>query len=50
MAFSQSTGWILQIYGSYRILFLAAPIAYLTALGLIQWLAPNLEPARMTDP
>ena len=44
--FSASAGHILQHTGSYMILFAAAGSAYLVALGLIQLLAPRLDPVR----
>jgi ACS family hexuronate transporter-like MFS transporter len=44
--FSASAGHILQLTGSYVILFAIAGSAYLVALGLIQLLAPRLEPVR----
>jgi ACS family hexuronate transporter-like MFS transporter len=44
--FSASAGHILQLTGSYVILFAIAGCAYLVALGLIQLLAPRLEPVR----
>jgi ACS family hexuronate transporter-like MFS transporter len=45
MAFSQSTGFILQMTGSYWSLFAIAASAYLAALALIHALAPRLQPA-----
>jgi ACS family hexuronate transporter-like MFS transporter len=42
--FSASAGHILQLTGSYLTLFIIAGSAYLVALGLIQLLAPRLEP------
>jgi MFS transporter, ACS family, hexuronate transporter len=47
MLISTATGFLLQFTGSYYAVFLLAGGAYLTALGVIQWLAPNLEPARI---
>jgi len=44
--FSASAGHILQLTGSYLTLFIIAGSAYLVALGLIQLLAPRLEPVR----
>jgi ACS family hexuronate transporter-like MFS transporter len=40
-------GHVLQRTGSYQIPFFVAGVAYFLALGLIQLLAPRLEPARL---
>ena len=44
--FAAATGHILERTGSYLIPFLIAGSAYLVALGLIQVLAPRLEPVK----
>ena len=36
--------------GNYFLIFLAASLAYITALGIIHLLAPKLEPARIDEP
>jgi ACS family hexuronate transporter-like MFS transporter len=47
MLFSALAGHILEWTGSYFILFIIAGSAYLLALGIIQLLAPQLEPVRL---
>ncbi len=47
--FSTAAGHILQLTGSYVALFLVAGTAYLTALALIQILAPRLKPVSLAD-
>ena len=47
MAFSESTGFILETTGSYWSLFAIAPTAYLAALVLIHWLSPRLQPVKL---
>jgi ACS family hexuronate transporter-like MFS transporter len=49
LVIAKVVGRALQRTGSYQIPFLIAGVAYLLALGLIQILAPKLEPARLTD-
>ncbi|MDR3460332.1 MAG: MFS transporter [Verrucomicrobiae bacterium] len=44
MAFTESTGFILETTGSYWSLFAIASSAYLIALAVIHWLSPRLEP------
>ena len=44
--FAAATGHILERTGSYLVPFLIAGSAYLVALGLIQVLAPRLEPVK----
>ncbi|HTS69607.1 MAG TPA: MFS transporter [Terriglobia bacterium] len=39
------TGWLLQLTGSYLPVFIIAGSVYLVALGLVQALAPDLQPA-----
>jgi len=39
------TGWLLQLTGSYLPVFIIAGSVYLVALGLVQALAPELQPA-----
>jgi MFS transporter, ACS family, hexuronate transporter len=41
------TGWLLQLTGSYLPVFMIAGSAYMIALGLIQLLAPRLDPAEI---
>jgi MFS transporter, ACS family, aldohexuronate transporter len=48
MLIAQVVGHILQWTGSYTIPFLIAGSAYLIALGVMQILAPKLEPALLT--
>ncbi len=48
--FAQSTGFILQKFGSYQPLFIVCGCAYLAALGVIQILIPRMEPAIITEP
>ena len=47
MLIAKVTGYILQATGSYVPIFLIASFAYLLALGVIQLLAPRLEPAKL---
>ena len=47
MLIATFTGFVLQMTGSYRGVFLIAGMAYLTALLIIQLLAPRLEPANI---
>lgn len=47
VAFSKSAGFILQATGSYWILFIMAGSAYLLALGIMQMLIPNMNPAEV---
>jgi MFS transporter, ACS family, hexuronate transporter len=47
MLIATFTGFLLQMTGSYRGVFLVAGLAYLTALLIIHLLAPRLEPARV---
>ena len=44
MLISKTVGWILTSTGSYVPIFIIAGSAYLLALGIIQLLAPKLEP------
>jgi MFS transporter, ACS family, hexuronate transporter len=46
MLIAQAAGRILSLTGSYASLFACAAFAYLGALGLLQLLVPELEPAR----
>jgi MFS transporter, ACS family, hexuronate transporter len=48
MLIAKIVGYVLQWTGSYMIPFLIAGAAYLVALGLIQLLAPGLEPADLS--
>nr|MDQ6925472.1 MFS transporter [Candidatus Eremiobacteraeota bacterium] len=48
--FQRVTGAVLQANGSdYRPIFLFCGIAYVTALGIINLLAPRMEPVRLGD-
>ena len=42
---AQATGWTLELTGSYLPIVIYAGLAYLLALGAIQWLVPRMEPA-----
>lgn len=44
---ASATGHILQLTGSYHVVFVLAGIAYLIALAVIHMLAPKLEPANV---
>jgi ACS family hexuronate transporter-like MFS transporter len=46
---AQAAGRVLEATGSYFILFVAAPAAYLLALGVIQVLSPRFKPVDATD-
>ena len=45
MFIATATGHLLQLTGSYHIVFFIAGLIYLMALGIIHVLAPRLEPA-----
>jgi ACS family hexuronate transporter-like MFS transporter len=47
MVIATFTGLVLQFTGSYVPMFIIAGSVYLIALGIIQWLTPNLEPAEI---
>lgn len=47
MFIASATGHLLQLTGSYHIVFFIAGIIYLVALGIIHLLAPRLEPANV---
>ncbi len=49
MLIAKVVGYVLQWTGSYLPVFIIAGSAYLVALGIIQILAPRLEPARIQD-
>ena len=49
MAFSESTGFILETTGSYWSLFAIASSAYLIALAIIHWLSPALQPVKQLN-
>jgi hypothetical protein len=40
---------VLHATGSYGALFLAVPLAYLVAIGMIHLLSPSLEPLKVSD-
>jgi ACS family hexuronate transporter-like MFS transporter len=45
MLFQRLTGWILEVsHSNYQIVFVICGLAYVTALGCIQFFAPRLEP------
>ena len=44
MLFSTAAGHLLELTGSYVILFIVSGLAYLVALGIIQLLAPRMKP------
>src|SRR5262245_57358431 len=47
MLIAKLTGYVLQMTGSYTLVLTIAGVAYLLALGVIQLLTPNLEPANV---
>ena len=47
MVIATFTGFVLQFTGSYVPMFIIAGTVYLIALGIIQLLAPRLEPAEI---
>jgi ACS family hexuronate transporter-like MFS transporter len=49
MLIATATGWILQLTGSYHLIFVIASTAYLAALVVIHLLNPRLEPARIAE-
>jgi ACS family hexuronate transporter-like MFS transporter len=49
MLLAELVGRVLQHTGSYYILFLAPPFAYLLAVGIIHVLSPRLQPLRAAD-
>jgi len=49
MLIATATGWILQLTGSYRLIFVIAGTTYLVALAVIHLLNPRLEPARIGE-
>ena len=49
MFIAKVVGYVLQSTGSYMVPFLIAGSAYFIALAAIQILAPNLEPAKITE-
>jgi ACS family hexuronate transporter-like MFS transporter len=49
MFIAKLVGYVLQSTGSYMVPFLIAGSAYFIALAAIQILAPNLEPAKITE-
>ncbi|HEY7924751.1 MAG: MFS transporter [Burkholderiales bacterium] len=49
MLIATATGWILQLTGSYHLIFVIAGTAYLAALVVIHLLNPRLEPARIAE-
>jgi ACS family hexuronate transporter-like MFS transporter len=49
MLIATATGWVLELTGSYRLLFTVAGSTYLVALLVVHVLAPRLEPAPLAD-
>jgi ACS family hexuronate transporter-like MFS transporter len=47
--FAVIAGWVLQTTGSYTPLFIYGASSYLIAFGILQWLAPKLEPIDSTE-
>ena len=47
MLIATATGWVLELTGSYRLLFMVAGSVYLLALLIVHLLVPRLEPARL---
>jgi len=47
MLFSTAAGHLLELTGSYVILFIISGLAYLVALAVIQLLSPRLEPVKL---
>ncbi|MGB7267392.1 MAG: MFS transporter [Terracidiphilus sp.] len=48
--FSLGTGWVLHVTHSYSPLFVISALAYLLALGVMQWLAPGFRAKTITLP
>jgi ACS family hexuronate transporter-like MFS transporter len=46
---AQVAGRVLDATGSYYTLFVAAPTAYLVAIGVVQLLSPQLEPLKASE-
>jgi ACS family hexuronate transporter-like MFS transporter len=46
---AQTAGRVVHATGSYGALFLAVPLAYLFAIGMIHLLSPRLEPLKVSD-
>lgn len=49
MLIATATGWILQLTGSYTLIFFLAGSTYLAALLVIHLMLPRLEPARLDE-
>jgi ACS family hexuronate transporter-like MFS transporter len=49
MLVATAAGWVLELTGSYRLLFMVAGSAYLVALLIVHLLVPRLEPAPLAD-
>jgi len=47
MLIAKVVGYVLQFTGSYLPVFILAGSTYVVALGVVHWLAPRLEPARI---
>jgi len=47
MLIAKGVGYVLEFTGSYLPVFILAGSTYLLALGVVHWLAPKLEPARI---
>ena len=50
MLIATATGWILELTGSYRPMFVVAGLAYLVALAIVHLLAPRLDPVHLSRP
>lgn len=49
MLVASATGWILQLTGSYMVIFVIAGSAYLVALLVIHLLMPDVRPVRLEE-
>jgi ACS family hexuronate transporter-like MFS transporter len=50
MLIATAAGWVLQLTGSYHLLFIVAGSVYLIALLVVHVLVPRLEPAPLAGP
>lgn len=49
MLIATATGWILQLTGSYMLIFVLAGCMYLVALLVIHLMVPHLEPVKLAE-
>jgi ACS family hexuronate transporter-like MFS transporter len=49
MFIATATGWILQLTGSYMLIFVLAGCMYLSALLIVHLIVPNLEPVNLAE-